>query len=106
MSRAFRDTFKQTFCFCQKFQHRDSEFSFALLSLKKQPPDNACSSIDYDGASKYRISLYQPTSKPSVQDNINKKKQMSLPFFNRSTAIPLIKDDKSYSPQKHYSLPS
>ncbi len=37
MSRAFRDTFKQTFCFsCQKLDRRDSTLSLTQLSVIKK----------------------------------------------------------------------
>ena len=37
MSRAFRDTFKQTICFpCQKFDRRESIVSFAQVSMIKR----------------------------------------------------------------------
>lgn len=40
MSRAFRDTFKQTFCIpCGKFDQQESTFSFTQISMSKKRPD-------------------------------------------------------------------
>jgi hypothetical protein len=46
MSRAFRDTFKQTFCFaCQKLDRRESTLSFTQLSVIKKRQDCLPSSV-------------------------------------------------------------
>jgi hypothetical protein len=40
MSRAFRDTFKETFCFaCQKLDRRESTLSLTQLSVIKKRPE-------------------------------------------------------------------
>ncbi len=49
MSRAFRDTFKQTFCFgCQKFDRRDSTVLFTQLSITKKRQNHLNASVVYE----------------------------------------------------------
>lgn len=46
MSRAFRDTFKQTFSIpCGKYDHQESAFSFTQMSMTKKRPDRLISSM-------------------------------------------------------------
>ena len=46
MSRAFRETFRQTFCFaCQKIERRESTLSFGQLSVIKKRQDYLPSSV-------------------------------------------------------------
>jgi hypothetical protein len=49
MSRAFRNTFKQTFCFgCQKIDRRESTISFAQLSATRKRQNHLNVSVTYE----------------------------------------------------------
>ncbi|CAM4932727.1 unnamed protein product [Rotaria socialis] len=96
MSRAFRDTFKQTFCISfQEIDHRDSRFSITQISVRKSQPEQLNTSIHCEALSKSKCSIYQRTSKPIVEENKNKKKKISLQCFNHLTTVPLLNDDTS-----------
>jgi len=67
MSRAFRDTFKQTFCFiCQNFLRRESTVSSTQLPITKKRQHHTNTSVVYE---------HIPT----------------LQTINHSTLIPLLK---------------
>ncbi|CAF1359029.1 unnamed protein product [Rotaria magnacalcarata] len=101
MSRAFRDTFKQTFCISfQKIDHRDSGFSTTQIPVRKCQPEKLNTSINCE-ASKYKCNIYQRTSNPIVEENKKKKKKVSLQLFNHSTTVSLLNDDASNGLQKH-----
>jgi len=56
MSRAFRNTFKQTFCFgCQKFDRRESTISFTQLSATKKRQNHLNISVTYEHISASQI---------------------------------------------------
>ena len=66
MSRAFRDTFKQTFSIpCGKFDHRESAFSFAQMSMTKKRQDCLISSM---GPYEHVLSPEQKATMPPLLD--------------------------------------
>ncbi len=78
MSRAFRDTFKQTFCFiCQKFDRRESAVSFTQLPITKTRQNQLNPSAVYEP-----ISTYQCPDDPKL-------------IGNHSTTISLLNDNQS-----------
>lgn len=96
MSRAFRDTFKQTFCFCQEFSRRPSRISFAQPppTVKNRPryldPSAAYETVStYKCADDYRTST-APIIKSLSSDSSTKKKnrtRKALRFFQPATSI-------------------
>ncbi|CAF1401128.1 unnamed protein product [Adineta steineri] len=92
MSRAFRDTFKQTFCFgCQKTEGRESAMSFAQLSISKHRQKKLTPGIVYEHVSSYKSSDEKQLNS-TVSENNHQKKKTSLQILNNSTTIPLIND--------------
>ena len=77
MSRAFRDTFKQTFCVCKKETRRTSNITFAQAAPKRI---NHQQSIVYETVSTQKTSEDYRTS---LTENGAKKKR-TLTFFQRS----------------------
>ncbi|CAF3318076.1 unnamed protein product [Rotaria sp. Silwood2] len=100
MSRAFRDTFKQTFCFfCQKFDRRESALSYMQSSIKKtQHQLNV--SIACEPLSTYKSAIDHQTNKTPIENN-TKSKKASVQFCNYSTTIPLLDENKINGVQKH-----
>ena len=96
MSRAFRDTFKQTFCFCQDLARRPSRISFAQqpLTVKSRAryldPSAAYETVStYKCADDYRTST-APIIKSLSSDGSTKKKnrtRKALRFFQPATSI-------------------
>ena len=67
MSRAFRDTFKQTFCIpCGKFQDQESTFSFAQISMSRKRQDCLISSM---GPYEHILSPEQKPTAPLLDTN-------------------------------------
>jgi len=82
MSRAFRDTFKQTFCLCQKIDHRQSRISFAQVTYRKKhvkPP------VTYQAVSTCKSSSDNQTNLPPMikrsSNSSNKKKKRTSKAF-------------------------
>ncbi|CAF0731982.1 unnamed protein product [Rotaria sordida] len=48
MSQAFRDTFKQTFCFCQKFDLQQSTISFSKFTIRRHRKKHSNQSVTYE----------------------------------------------------------
>ena len=97
MSRAFRDTFKQTFFgYCHKFDRRESMISFAHLSQRTMrrkhykasiPEENPSSMQTTGGVNSHRMSL-------SLMEHEKNKK--ILPMNNdRTLTLSLLDDKKS-----------
>jgi len=85
MSRAFRDTFKQTFCHCEKTTHRSSTISFSHIAIHKRR--KRCSNepiAAYKCADADQTSL-APIIK-TITDNTTKKK-IRLQFFNSTNSV-------------------
>jgi hypothetical protein len=94
MSRAFRDTFKQTLCFCQKLDRRQSTISFAQIPILKHQQRHLNQSVAYDTVTTYKSSEdYRTTLAPiikSLNDSTNKKKKRTtkaLQFLNHTNSI-------------------
>jgi len=95
MSRAFRDTFKQTFCFFKKpIDRRRSTSSYAPVIITKHLQRHTNQSITYDTvlthscSDAYRTSL-TPIIK-SLSDNPNKRNKRtskSLQMLNYTNSI-------------------
>ncbi|CAF0943546.1 unnamed protein product [Adineta steineri] len=91
MSRAFRDTFKQTFCSCQNVDRRPSASSVAQ-GIAKQRSINP--SIAYDTvitnkcSDGYRTSL-TPIIKTLSDNPTKKKKRKALKFLKQSNSVAL-----------------
>lgn len=104
MSRAFRDTFKQTFCHpCQKYDRRDSAVSCAQLTIKKQQKYEINSSIAFEPLSTYKCFIDQPTNLTSIENYHCKKQKLSLPNFNNQATMPLLIENRHNGLQKHNS---
>ncbi len=79
MSRAFRDTFKQTFCFiCQNFLRRESTVSSTQLPITKKRQYHTNTSVVYE---------HIPT----------------LQTVNHSTTIPLLNENQLNGLRKNNS---
>ena len=94
MSRAFRDTFKQTFCVCQDIVRRPSRISFAQAPVIKSRPRHLDPSAAYETVSTYKCSDdYRASTAPiikSLSSNSSKKKirtVKALRFFQPPTSI-------------------
>jgi hypothetical protein len=93
MSRAFRDTFKQTFCFgCRKFDRRESTVSFTQLPLTKNRQHRASLSPNENVSTYQYSSDYRPSIEP-IENNDSKERKTKLQFFNHSTTIPLLNEN-------------
>jgi len=93
MSRAFRDTFKQTFCFCEKTDHHQSTISFADVSSTKHRKKHLNQTVAYETVTTCKCSDGDQTnSTPIIKtlaDNQNKKKKrtsIALKFFNHTNS--------------------
>jgi hypothetical protein len=96
MSRAFRDTFKQTFCFvCQKADRRESSISFAQLSATKSRQTHINQSIAYDNVSSRKCSDEYRSSSTPVENIKKKKSSKTLEVFNHPITIPLLNNEKN-----------
>jgi hypothetical protein len=94
MSRAFRDTFKQTFCLCQKIDHHQSSMSFAQIPITRHRKKHSNQTVAYEPVSTYKCPDGDRTSSiPTIKilaDNSNKKKKRTskgLQFFNHTNSI-------------------
>lgn len=82
MSRAFRDTFKQTFCFaCHKFDRRESTISFAQVSFTRNRQHHVNPSVTNDN--------------PPLIQNVNHS--TTTPLLSESHSNGLLKKKTSYS---------
>ncbi|CAF0751939.1 unnamed protein product [Rotaria sp. Silwood1] len=96
MSQAFRDTFKQTFCCCQKLQFHQSAIVFSKLKIKKRGQKTLNQSVTFEIISTYKSSPnghkhLTPIVK-SLSDNENRNlKQTSniVQFFNHTKSASL-----------------
>jgi hypothetical protein len=74
MSRAFRDTFKQTFCLCEKFVSRKSTVTITKHRKRHLNQSVACETVaTYKCTNGDQTPIIQ-----SLSDNNNKKKQTSI----------------------------
>jgi hypothetical protein len=92
MSRAFRETFKQTFCDCQEINRRQSSISFAQVTVGKQRPRHLTPSVAYEIVSTYKCSDdYRASLSPimkTLADNPKKKRTIkTAKCFHRSDSI-------------------
>lgn len=94
MSRAFRDTFKQTFGFeCYKVDRRESAMSFANLSLIKNRQKQLPPSFGQDQGSNYKYSDDQPASIAPGEVNLLKKKSTPEVINYSPVTAPLLKNN-------------
>ncbi len=85
MSRAFRDTFQQTFCICKQTDRRQSNNSFTQTKYRKTQ------SAIYETVATFKCPDVDGTSlTPSIKslsDNSNKKRTLiTLKFFNHTNS--------------------
>ena len=84
MSRAFRDTFKQTFCFCEKTDRQQSTSSFAQASANKSRKRHLNQSIACETVPTYKCpdgdqsSSTTPMIKTLTDDSNKKKKRTTI----------------------------
>jgi protein-arginine kinase activator protein McsA len=95
MSRAFRDTFKQTFCLCEKIDRHQSTISFAHVSKTKHRKKHLNQTVAYETVTTYKYPDVDRTSLTPIMkiiaDNQNKKKKrtsIALQFFNHNNSTP------------------
>ncbi|CAF0978932.1 unnamed protein product [Adineta ricciae] len=94
MSRAFRDTFKQTFGFeCYKVAQHESSTSFANLSLIKNRRKQLSASFVKEQGSNYKYSDDQRTSIVLNDVNLLKKKSSPEVINHSPVTTPLLKDN-------------
>jgi hypothetical protein len=87
MSRAFRDTFNQTFCLCRKIDPRQSTLSFAAVKMSKHREEHLDQSVAFETVATYKCSENYQTN---LSDNSNRKKKrnsIGLQFFNHTKSI-------------------
>ncbi|CAF1242020.1 unnamed protein product [Rotaria sordida] len=103
MSRAFRDTFKQTFCcFCQQYDHRNSALLYTQLSIKrKQRPLNVPQTRE--PLSPYKGAIDNQTNTTLIENSNNKNKKTSSQDSNYPKTIPLHDENKLNGVQKRNS---
>jgi hypothetical protein len=107
MSRAFRDTFKQIFCFgCQKIDRRGSTVSFPQLSTIRKRPKCNKSSVPNEQGSTYNYSTDYRTSIAPIEDDNIKKKKTSFQFPDHSTTLPLLNENNLNGVAKNNSYSS
>jgi hypothetical protein len=95
MSRAFRDTFKQTFCLCNKtIDRRPSASSYAPVTITKHRQRHLHQSIAYDTVSTHKCSdAYRTSLTPiviSLSDNQNSRKKRTpkvLRYLNHTNSV-------------------
>ena len=92
MSRAFRETFQQTFFDCHEINRRQSSISFAQVTVGKQRPRHLTPSVAYEIVSTFKCSDDYRTSLTPIMktltDNPKKKRTIKPPkFFHRSNSI-------------------
>ena len=94
MSRAFRDTFKQTFGFeCYKVNQRESSTSFVNLSLIKNRRKQLSASFVQEQGSNYKYSDDQRTSIVLSDVHLQKKKSSPEIINHSLMTTPLLKDN-------------
>ncbi|CAF3002219.1 unnamed protein product [Rotaria socialis] len=96
MSKAFRDTFQQTFCFIQKFAPHQPTVSFSKLTTTKRQQKYLNEAITYEAIPSYRPSqngrLHEIPIRKSFSDNEPKKIKRtlkSLEFFSHNKSASL-----------------
>jgi len=94
MSRAFRDTFKETFCFTyHKFVHGESTTSVPQLSITKTRQHHLNSSVTYEHVSTNKCSDDRRAS-ITTMENKHQMNKTSLQISNNSATIPLLNEKK------------
>jgi hypothetical protein len=91
MSRAFRDTFKQTFCICKAFDRRQSATSVAQGTKIDHRKGHLSSSVVYKCSDGGDLTSLTPIMESlSVDPNkIKKPTSLTLPFFHHTNSISL-----------------
>lgn len=94
MSRAFRDTFKQTFFLCEKIDRRQSTISFAQIPIRKHRKRHLNQTVAYETVTTFKCPEDDRTSTTPIIKNLSangskKKKQatIALQFFNHTHSI-------------------
>ncbi len=85
MSRAFRDTFKQTFCFCQKIDQHQSSVSFA--AMKKHRDKHVNQSNAFETVVTYKCPEDYQANVPNNSIKKKKRTSIALRIFNGSKPI-------------------
>lgn len=92
MSRAFRDTFKQTFCAsCQQLDRHDSDASFKQLGMKKPNPQYQMStSMICEPVSTHKCSMEHGINTTPIENDVNENHSLTVENHHHSTLAPLL----------------